>query len=138
KEDIPLLVEHFIKKSNGKNGSKRRFSEKILRQLMGYSYPGNVRELKNIIERALMLCENNLITFKDLPLEVRRNAKADQLPSNYSRKGLALEEIKKCMESETILQALKQLKGNKLKVAKLLNISRSTLYAKIEKYHIEC
>jgi two-component system response regulator HydG len=105
---------------------------------MEYSYPGNVRELKNIIERALMLCENNLITFKDLPLEVRRNAKADQLPSNYSRKGLALEEIKKCMESETILQALKQLKGNKLKVAKLLNISRSTLYAKIEKYHIEC
>jgi DNA-binding NtrC family response regulator len=138
KEDIPLLVEHFIKKSNGKNGSKRRFSEKILSQLMEYSYPGNVRELKNIIERALMLCENNLITFKDLPLEVRRNAKADQLPSNYSRKGLALEEIKKCMESETILQALKQLKGNKLKVAKLLNISRSTLYAKIEKYHIEC
>ncbi|KPJ58292.1 MAG: hypothetical protein AMJ42_03565 [Deltaproteobacteria bacterium DG_8] len=130
KEDIPLLVEHFIKESNG----KKRISEKALNQLMKYSYPGNVRELRNIIERALMLCESNLINYKDLPLEVRKDARRSQLPSNVGRQELTLER----MERETILQALKQVKGNKLKAAKLLNISRSTLYVKIEKYHIAC
>ncbi len=134
KEDIPLLVEHFIKESNGKKGGKRRFSEKALSQLMEYSYPGNVRELKNVVERTFMLCEGDLINYKDLPLEVRRDARGSQLPLNDSRQELTLER----MERETILQALKQVKGNKLKAAKLLNISRSTLYLKIEKYHIEC
>ncbi|MCK5187696.1 MAG: hypothetical protein KAR43_11255, partial [Deltaproteobacteria bacterium] len=109
-------------------------SEKALSQLMEYSYPGNVRELKNVVERTFMLCEGNLINYKDLPLEVRRDAKGSQLPLNDSRQELNLER----MERETILQALKQVKGNKIKAAKLLNISRSTLYVKIEKYHIEC
>ena len=138
REDIPLLVEHFIKESNGKKGDKKKLSEKALRQLMGYSYPGNVRELKNIIERALMLCESNLISYKDLKLEVRRDTKEDQAPSNDRGQELTLESKKERMERETILEVLKQVKGNKLKAARLLNISRSTLYAKIEKYHIEC
>jgi PAS domain S-box-containing protein len=134
KEDISLLVEHFIKEPNGKKGDKKKLSEKALSQLMEYSYPGNVRELKNVVERTFMLCEGNLINYKDLPLEVRRDAKGSQLPLNDSRQELNLER----MERETILQALKQVKGNKIKAAKLLNISRSTLYVKIEKYHIEC
>ncbi|MBW2183428.1 MAG: hypothetical protein JRF49_06145 [Deltaproteobacteria bacterium] len=105
---------------------------------MEYSYPGNVRELRNIIERALMLCESNLISYKDLSLEVRRDTKKDQAPSNDRVQELTLEDKKERMERETILQVLKQVKGNKLKAAKLLKISRSTLYAKIEKYNIEC
>jgi len=128
KEDIPLLVEHYIKELNGKKGGKKRLSEKALNQLMEYSYPGNVRELKNVVERTLMLCEGDLISSKDLPLEVRKD---DSEPE------LSLEEVKKRTEKEAILQALKRVKGNKLKAAKLLNISRTTLYAKIEEYHIE-
>ncbi len=128
KEDIPLLVEHYIKELNGKKGGKKRLSEKALNQLMEYSYPGNIRELKNVVERTLMLCEGDLISSKDLPLEVRRD---DSEPE------LSLEEVKNRTEKEAILQALKQAKGNKLKAAKLLNISRTTLYAKIEEYHIE-
>jgi len=138
KEDVPLLVEHFIKESNGKKGDKKKLSEKALRQLMEYSYPGNVRELRNIIERALMLCESNLISYKNLSLEVRSDTREDQAPSNDRVQELTLEDKKERMEREAILQVLKQVKGNKLKAAKLLNISRSTLYAKIEKYNIEC
>jgi DNA-binding NtrC family response regulator len=135
KEDVPLLVEHFIKESNGKKGGKKKLSEKALRQLMEYSYPGNVRELRNIIERALMLCESNLISYKDLSLEARNDTRKDQAPSNDRVQELTLEDKKERMERETILQVLKQVKGNKLKAAKLLKISRSTLYAKIEKYN---
>jgi len=138
KEDIPLLVEHFIRESHGKKKNKTRLSERALLQLMEYNYPGNVRELRNIIERAVTFCENELISYKDLPLEVRGGTKEDQAPSNEKGQELTLEDKKERMEKETILQVLKQVKGNKLKAAKLLKISRSTLYAKIQKYQIEC
>ncbi len=138
REDIPLLVQHFIKELDGKKGGERRFSEKALSQLMEYNYPGNVRELKNIIERALMFSESDVISFKDLPLEVRRDARESQLSSDHMEQQLTLGYAKKRTEREKIVQALKQVKGNKLKAAKLLNISRTTLYLKIEEYHIEC
>ena len=136
KEDIPLLVDYFIKESSGKGG-EMMVSENALRQLTDYNYPGNVRELRNIIERALTLCENNLITYKDLPQEVVKEAREEQAPSDERKEELTLEDKKEQMERETIVRVLKQVNGNKFKAAKILNISRSTLYAKIEKLRIE-
>ena len=136
KEDIPLLVDHFMKESNSKGGEKM-VSENALRQLCDYNYPGNVRELRNIIERALMLCENDLITYKDLPQEVVQETGEVQAPAYQRKEELTLEDKKERIERETIERVLKQVNGNKAKAAKILNISRSTLYAKIEKYRIE-
>ena len=137
KEDIPLLADHFIREANGQQGAEQRLSDKALKLLMEYNYPGNVRELRNIIERSLMLCENNLIRCNDLPLEVDKDIREDQKPSDDKEQPFTLGGIKERTERDIILQALKQVNGNKLKAAKLLNISRSTLYAKIEKYQIE-
>jgi transcriptional regulator with PAS, ATPase and Fis domain len=136
KEDIPLLVDYFIKESSGKGG-EMIVSENALRQLTDYNYPGNVRELRNIIERALTLCEDNLITYKDLPQEVVKEAREDQAPSDERKEALTLEDKKEQIERETIVRVLKRVNGNKFKAAKILNISRSTLYAKIEKLRIE-
>ena len=133
---MDTLVNHFIKESNSKGG-EMTVAENALRQLTDYNYPGNVRELRNIIERALTLCENNLITYKDLPQEVVKETREERAPSDEKREELTLEDKKERIERETIERVLKQVNGNKLKAAKFLNISRSTLYAKIEKYRIE-
>jgi len=137
REDIPLLVEHFMNELNGSNGIKRSLNKEALNQLTEYTYPGNVRELKNIIERAFMLCEGDTIGLRDLPLEVRGDTRETALPSDYSER-VTLGDIRKHTEREVLSRTLKQVKGNKLRAAKLLKISRSTLYAKIEEHHIEC
>jgi transcriptional regulator with PAS, ATPase and Fis domain len=136
KEDIPLLVEHFIKQLNGKNRRTRSLSGEGLDYLIKYSYPGNVRELKNLIERVFMLCDNDVISSKDLPMEVTRETKGDHILSSDNWRGFTLGTIIKRTEMKVIAEVLKHVKGNKLKAAQLLNISRSTLYAKIEEYHI--
>ena len=136
KEDIPLLVEHFIKKLNGKNGSTRSLSGEGLDCLIKYNYPGNVRELKNLIERVFMLCDNDVISSKDLPMEVTRETEGQHMLSSDNWHGCTLGTIIKRTEMKVIAEALKHVKGNKLKAAQLLNISRSTLYTKIEEYNI--
>ena len=73
----------------------------------------------------------------DLPADVRKTVNDNHFPSDY-KENLTLEDIKRRAEREVLSRTLKQVKGNKFKAAKLLNISRSTLYAKIEKHKIEC
>ncbi len=136
REDIPLLAEHFIKGLNGKNSSAKSLPDETVHRLMQYSYPGNVRELKNLIERVFMLSENDVIGLKDLPAEVRGETRGDYLVSSDQWRGLTLSHVLKRTERAMISQMLKQVHGNKLKAAKLLNISRSTLYATGEEYQI--
>ena len=136
KEDIPLLVEHFLKSLNGKNGRRRTFASETIERLMQYSYPGNVRELKNLVERVFMLSENDVIGLEDLPGEVRGARKGDCPVSIDHCRGLTLSQILKRTERKVISEMLKEVRGNKLQAAKLLKISRSTLYTKIEEYQI--
>ena len=136
KEDIPLLIEYFLKSLNGKNGRRRTFARETIERLMQYSYPGNVRELKNLVERVFMLSENDVIGLEDLPGEVRGATKGDCLvPSDHCR-GQTLSQILKRTERKVISEMLKEVRGDQLKAAKLLKISRSTLYTKIEEYQI--
>ena len=129
KEDIPHLVHHFMKKFS-KEGPREvtRIAPEALDLLMRYDWPGNVRQLENIIERAFALGEGDMIYERDLPIEIR------ELDSEMAINGsnLSLAENEKLL----IQRALKQAGGSKPDAAKLLGINITTVYRKMEKYHI--
>lgn len=138
--DIILLATHFAKATGqelGKNIS--RFSSEAAIALTNYSWPGNIRELKNVIRRATLLTEGDEILSKSLPLEISNNdvkvpvkeASAENTPlaaaqPKHDLKNAALE-----AEYETILRVLKEVNFNKTKAAQILNIDRKTLYNKM-------
>jgi DNA-binding NtrC family response regulator len=137
REDIPALIEYFVKKLNGRHGISRQFTPEAIGRLAEYSYPGNVRELRNIVERVLMLCEREAIGVADLPPEVRREMRRSSAGWDGVRHNVSLQQIIKRTEKKMISRMLRLMNGNKLKAARMLNISRSTLYAKMEEYGIE-
>ena len=120
-EDIPLLVEHFICMFNEQYGKYiESISDEVREIFMKYSWPGNIRELKHAIEHAFILCQSNVIELKHLPLEI--------LQKNRSASNLATK--------EELLMVLDKVRWNKTKAAKVLNISRQSLYRKMKIYKI--
>ncbi len=116
KEDIPLLVEHFVDLFNSIYGKQvEGVSDDVMGLLMEYDYPGNVRELRNIIESAFVLSAGKLITVEDLPSYLRGQE----------------------MERRKIEEALRKTKWKREQAAKLLGISRTTLWRKMKKYGIK-
>ncbi len=129
KDDIPHLVYHFMKKySEETPRSVTRVAPEVIDLLMRYDWPGNVRQLENIIERAFALGEGDIICTQDLPAEIRNID--NQL--SISNTNLNLVENEKTL----MLRALRQTKGNKAEAAKLLGINITTVYRKMEKYRI--
>ena len=128
KEDIPLLVEHFIQSSNRPGAQKMRPTREALEALYAYDWPGNVRELSNVIERALILATDSLITLREIPFLDRDGAGGPR----ESTASLSLNEI----EERHIRLVLESVAGNKTKAARILGISRPKLYRKMEKYTI--
>ncbi len=129
--DIPLLVDHLVVKFNHlQNKDIAGVSEEVLARLMEYDYPGNVRELENILEHAFVLCRGGLIELNHLPPELRPS---DALEVDGSRKALTL----KALEKHHISESLKQHAGNRTRTAKELGINMSTLYRKIVALQIE-
>jgi DNA-binding NtrC family response regulator len=127
--DIPALVEHLLtSRQLGKVPFK--VDTDALRALLSYDWPGNIRELANVLERAQILAEDNLITLDDLPENVK------MLPVPVEASGLDPLNLGE-MERRTVRAALEQAKGNKVHAAKALGISRRSLYRFIEKYHLE-
>ncbi|MFZ2396889.1 MAG: sigma 54-interacting transcriptional regulator [Smithella sp.] len=127
-EDIPLLCEHFIGHFNTmQKNDISGISDEAMAVLMGYTYPGNIRELANIIERAFILCKTGLIEKKHLP-ESLFLVSADISPTN----DISL----KNMEKTYLVKALEQNSWDCLKTAKQLGIHKSTLYRKIKSLHI--
>src|SRR5262249_35096436 len=128
-EDLPLLIEHFITRS--KRASRvTRLSEAALRILLNYPWPGNVREVENTLERALVLCRGEEITEEDLPPHMTlSNAAVTSLQEALLRRRSLAD-----MEREYILLAMELTEGNKKEAAELLDIDRKTLYAKLDKY----
>ncbi len=138
-EDMSLLVEHFLREiAQTKNTPKHRVSPEVMRQFEIYSWPGNVREMRNTLESMMVLAENELLDVRDLPdriLEdepVTARAKVDRkgqaLPT-----GLTMEEL----ERVAIMRALDEFDGNRTHAARKLDISVRTLQRKLQKYEIE-
>ncbi|MFW6160009.1 MAG: sigma-54 interaction domain-containing protein [Acidobacteriota bacterium] len=134
KEDIPLLFRYFLDKFNHKiNKNVLGFSQRAQKVLLNYPWPGNVRELENIIERAIMFCQEKVIDIKDLPDPFRNYLKENEsvgYPPDSSV--LTLEEL----EKKHILSVLQKTSNNKQKAAQLLGLSRQALYRKLNKYRI--
>jgi DNA-binding NtrC family response regulator len=136
-EDIPLLVDHFLKRSNPENslGNLGSFiEEKALTALQGYDWPGNVRELENVIERASIIREGDRISMKDLPVFVTRGAGSDTSVSNLVVGGhVTLDDLEKAH----ILGVLEATGEARKQTSEILGINASTLYRKLKKYGLQ-
>lgn len=131
KEDIHLLIEHFIEKfSTEMNKKAPRVVKEAMDLIISYPWPGNVRELANAIERATIFCEDGVIRPSDLPPNVR--AGDAETPSTETPVDLTLE----ALEKRHISNMLKRTNGNKNEAARMLGIHRETLYKKIKKFNI--
>jgi len=135
REDIPVLIDYFLKKHT-RNTSRlvRGLTPDTRKVMVDYSWPGNVRQLESAIERAILLCEGDHITIEDLPLEVKQEARpvtegAFKLPAD----GINFEDV----ERDLIMQAMEQTDYNITKSAKLLGLTFRTLQYRLEKFGIK-
>lgn len=125
REDIPLLVDHLVAKLNRVQGKDiAGVSQEVLVRLMDHDYPGNVRELENIIEQAFVLCRGGLIELRHLPPEFRPPGVAPIAPASVISM--------RSMERHMIEAALKRNNGNRQRTARELGIDPSTLYRKLK------
>ena len=135
REDIPLLAEHFINRFNlKKNKNIQKVSDEVLGFLMQYDFPGNIRELENIIEHAFVLCRGQVIEFEHLPKELINKTELMQKQEKYE---LPAKNQLKDAEANVIIEALKRNNGHRDKTAKELHIDKSTLWRKMKKLGIE-
>ncbi len=130
KEDIPLLVRHFADKLCQANGLQAvDFTQAAMDYLQRLPFPGNIRELKNLVERTLLVSGKELLDVDDFKAQ---NTSAMEVSAIGNLNGLTLEEVDK----QRILQAIEQYNGNMSKVALSLGLSRGALYRRLEKYNI--
>jgi len=129
REDILPLIEFFVDKYGSSLAKPVRFTKEAIDQLLAYDYPGNVRELGNIVERCVTLASSGAIDRDDLPSFI--------VNGNQSGKGLLLSDVASDAEKNHIMKILKTTLGNKTKAADMLGISRKTLWEKIKAYDIQ-
>ena len=135
-EDIPLLVMHFLQKFNP--SQEQMISPEAIGLLMNYDWPGNIRELQNVIERSVILSRGNDIKVNHLPKEIqklenRKNVADQGLILNFPDKGISFDEV----EKELILKSLEKSSGNQTKAAHLLGLTRSALLYRAQKYQLK-
>lgn len=131
KDDIPLLIASFLEEFAKENNKKITGIDARARSaLYKYNWPGNIRQLRNCIESAVVMCSGNEITLEDLPPSVSGASDTDMIPIPV---GITLAEAEKIL----IQQNLAVNKGNKSKTADILGIGRKTLHRKIDEYHLE-
>lgn len=130
KEDIPVFANHFLESSNAELGKDIiGFDEDVLRVFRSYSWPGNLREMRNVVKRATLLCQSAFISLNDIPFEL------SAAPQIVDESDLALKRQKN--ELDLIKEALAKCNNNKSEAARLLKIDRKTLYNKLKYYSIE-
>ena len=136
KEDIPLLIDHFLGKYNQvMNKNVASVDHRAMERLMSYKWYGNVRELENTIERAIVLSEKNYIEPENLPIEIqsfKEEFHQEALPEEEH----SIKKASKSLEINLIKKALKKTKGNHTHAARLLEISHRALLYKIKEYEI--
>jgi two-component system response regulator HydG len=146
-KDIMIFAEYFMVSANNElNKSVKGFSAEVEESFLTYPWPGNVRELKNVLRRAVLLTEGDFIQIKALPLEISTYSKVSAFENametvshnnNNKEKKVDLKNAAQEAEYEAILKALKEVKFNKTKAAKILNIDRKTLYNKMKAINLE-
>ncbi len=139
KDDLPLLANHFINFYSRENHKKiKHISDDTMKILMNYDWPGNIRELENIIERAVILDTDSVIENDDLPELLVGNALAsfDTKISSNAPGAVSLKDALKEPEKVYILQIMKEAGWNKKKAARKLGVNRTTLYNKLKKYNL--
>ncbi len=125
KSDIPLLVTHFIDKFSQREQKKiLSVSPAVMKVFNNYDWPGNLRELENVLERAVVLVKKEIIDLKDIPGEIRRDT-TNNINTDHFK---PLKEL----ETETVLKAIDAFNGNKSKAARALGITRKALYSKLK------
>jgi two-component system response regulator AtoC len=135
REDIPLLIEHFVSRNNARLGTVVRGLDGEARRLLyEYTWPGNVRELENTIERAMVLAEGEQITAADLPERVREAQ--DPVQSQLVSGEMSIKKTTRVIEEILIRRALQKTKGNRTRAAEVLEISHRALLYKIKDYGI--
>jgi two-component system response regulator PilR (NtrC family) len=138
REDIPVLAEHFFKKyAQELNKDIREISPDAMKLLVNYDYPGNVRELQNIIERGVALEINNTLTVENLESyidEQRGIKRIDETLFDIPTEGIDLETVVGDLERNLLIKALQRAKGVKKKAAELLNINFRSMRYRLEKY----
>lgn len=128
REDIPVLADHFLEKYREKHRKKvDGFSSAVLETFLHYHWPGNVRELKHSVEHGILLCRDGYIQLRHLPKEFQYEYENICMPKPGRQNPV---------EAKRIQEVLKQTDGNKSKAARILKISRPTLYRKMRLYHL--
>jgi DNA-binding NtrC family response regulator len=135
KDDIPLLLDHFFRKfSSEQSRPSPSLTKDAFEAMVKYRYPGNVRELANIVERLLVICPGRDIALSDLPVEVQGGASgggtSSEVLKELPEEGVSLREV----EKELILKTLQKTSGNKLAAARMLGITRRLLYLRLGEY----
>lgn len=131
KDDIPLLMASFLQQFNQENGrSIEAFSAQARRAMLNYDWPGNIRELRNCIESAVVLARSTVIEVEDLPPQI---GKAHNTSSLLLEVGITLADA----EKQLIISTLGTCGGNKTKASEVLGIGRKTLHRKLQEYHID-
>ena len=138
KDDIPLLVNHFIQETVSINGLQdKQVTEELMNIFINYEWPGNVRQLKNIVERMVVLSEDNVLDVKDAPnilLSGVSEMEQHVVDTNYSP---SLKEARDEFEKTFILKALQSTNWNVTQTARILDMERTYLYRKIKAYDLE-
>ncbi|MEI6424332.1 MAG: sigma-54 dependent transcriptional regulator [Lentisphaerota bacterium] len=136
KEDIALIASHFIKKANREfNKSVKGITSEALKRLLAYRWPGNIRELRNVIKMAVLSTESDHITASNLPLTVNEHQQ-EHTDTEELNPEMALEDVVRNLEGKLIRDALVRAGGNKVKAAALLHLDRKSLYRKMSKLGI--
>ncbi|HZS98814.1 MAG TPA: sigma-54 dependent transcriptional regulator [Terriglobales bacterium] len=131
RQDIPILATHFLERQTRSTGNERTLSDDAMKAMLAYDWPGNVRELENCLERACAFTTGPMIHLGDLPAAISQLQGTNALATaGNANKIMPMSEL----ERQTILNAIAQLNGDKLKAARMLGIGKTTLYRKLKEY----
>ena len=134
KVDLPILIGHILRRlSVARDSRLPEVSERVMEILLNYHYPGNVRELENILEHAAIICQETTIQVRHLPEYVQAH-RTTRKP--HAKRSLKPVEISEDAERDKIISLLKQHNGHRSETAKALGMDRTTLWRKIKKYEI--
>ncbi|HPS52458.1 MAG TPA: sigma-54 dependent transcriptional regulator [Phycisphaerae bacterium] len=134
RDDIPLLIEHFIQQANKRHNMRIKNADpEVRRLLMSYNWPGNVRQLKNVVENMVVLSMTDRLNVEDLPAEIHTPPSGINDCNMGAMAGISLQEAERLL----IVNTLKMVEGNREKAADILGIGERTLYRKIKEYNLD-